>query len=200
MAQPLQLFSNNAVSLLALPISATATSLTVMAGYGQQFPNPGQDEFFLITLENQTATHREIIRVTGRQGDVLSFLLSDRGQEGTEVRAWDASLGNDTLVDHRITAETMSLAMRLPIPGSVPAAGQEIIDSPFDLETSQDSADIVLPYEYVPNTTKVYVGGLRLKRNVDFTESGISKITLLFTLSQANVDDGSSIVVDYVVA
>ena len=52
----IQLFTNNAVSLLAAPISQLDTSLTVMSGYGNLYPNPGVDGYFLITLENQSGT------------------------------------------------------------------------------------------------------------------------------------------------
>lgn len=123
MAYDTQLFTNNAVSLLAAPISASSTSLQVMAGYGQLFPNPGPGEYFLITLEDQSATVREIIKVTSRTGDTLHFTLADRGQEGTTLHSWSATLGNDTLVDHRITAETMRRAMLLPEQPVVPPAG-----------------------------------------------------------------------------
>lgn len=112
-----QLFTNNAVSLLTAPISASATSLTVMTGHGADFPQPVGDgsDFFFITLEDQAATVREIIKVTGRTGDTLTFELSDRGQDGTVPRAWTSAAGADTLVDHRITAETMRRAMMLPV-------------------------------------------------------------------------------------
>jgi hypothetical protein len=109
-----QLFSNNAVSLLAAPITPASTSLTVLAGHGAMYPQPGPGDYFLITLENQAATVREIIRVIGRSGDSLTFTLGDRGQEGTAALSWSASSGNDTLVDHRVTAETMRQAMLLP--------------------------------------------------------------------------------------
>lgn len=115
-----QLFSNNAISLLTAPISETSTSLTVMAGYGALFPNPGPNEFFLITLEDQGATVREIIKVTGRVDDTLFFNLADRGQEGTPILAWPSAPGNETLVDHRVTAETMQRAMLLPEQPTVP--------------------------------------------------------------------------------
>jgi hypothetical protein len=111
----LQLFSNNAVTLLASPISIGATSLTVMSGHGAMFPQPSAPgEYFLVTLEDQNSTIREIIRVTARAGDTFSGIL--RAQEGTIPRAWGASIGNDTLVDHRITADTMKRAMELPEP------------------------------------------------------------------------------------
>lgn len=123
-----QLFTNNAVSLLTAPISATSTSLTVMAGYGALYPNPGPNEYFLVTLENQTASVREIIKVTGRVGDTFTFTLADRGQEGTTALPWAASSGNDTLVDHRVTAETMDRAMALPVPGSTGLTGITVQD------------------------------------------------------------------------
>lgn len=108
-----QLFSNNAVSLLASPISSSATSMTVMSGYGALFPQPTQPgDYFLVTLEDQSSTTREIVRVTSRSGDTFTGL--QRAQEGTTAQAWSATLGNDTLVDHRVTAETMRLAMELP--------------------------------------------------------------------------------------
>lgn len=108
-----QLFTNNAVALLAAPISSTATSLLVMPGYGTLFPQPSAPgEYFLVTLENQSATTREIIRVNGRSGN--TFTNIDRAQEGTSALAWGATSGNDTLVDHRVTAETMRQAMLKP--------------------------------------------------------------------------------------
>jgi len=127
MSTPAQLFTNNAVSLLALPISAADTSLTVMSGYGALFPQPiDAGDFFLVTLENQTATAREIIRVTGRTGDTLTGLV--RAQEGTSAQAWAASLGNDTLVDHRVTAETMRQALLQPVGGGSGISGINIQD------------------------------------------------------------------------
>ncbi len=202
MAYPTQLFTNNAVSLLAAGISDTDTSLTVMAGYGVQFPQPTGDgsDFFLITLENQTASAREIIRVTGRSGDTFTFLLSDRGQEGTTPQAWTASLGADTLVDHRITAETMRLAMRLPEPGAVVPPGAEVVDDAFTLLPQPTFTALVTTQQYAPNSTKVHCAGLRLKRGVDYVESGPSEIRLLFVITQENMDDGSNVVVDYIAA
>jgi hypothetical protein len=120
MAGPTQLFTNNAISLLAAPIAAGDTMLTVMAGHGSLFPQPANDgsDFFLVTLEDQFATLREIIRVGSRYGD--TFVDIERAQEGTPALPWGATPGNDTLVDHRITAETMRQAMLLPTPIAPP--------------------------------------------------------------------------------
>ncbi len=134
----MQLFSNNAISLLAAPISQISTSLTVIPGHGALYPQPAGDgsDFFLITLEDQGATTREIIKVTGRVGDTLLFNLSDRGQEGTDVLAWLPSAGHDVLVDHRVTAQTMQWAMELPVPGS----GSSWINGANVLSTPVESA------------------------------------------------------------
>jgi hypothetical protein len=123
MAGPTQLFANNAVSLLAAPIGPSDIMLTVMAGHGAMFPQPSNNgtDFFLITLENQAATVREIIRVGARYGDTFTNLT--RGREGTGAVSWSASIGNDTLVDHRVTAETMRQAMLLPEATVVPPGG-----------------------------------------------------------------------------
>lgn len=131
-----QLFANNAISLLAAPITVISTSLTVIPGHGSLYPQPTGDgsDFFLITLENQSATTREIIKVTGRVGDTLLFNLADRGQEGTVVQAWSSSSGNETLVDHRVTAETMAWAMQLPtsVASNAWINGANTLSTPID--------------------------------------------------------------------
>lgn len=100
-----QLFNNNAVSLLARGIGAEDTTLTVLAGHGAMFPSPGENEFFTVTLEDQAAQDQEIVHVFARNGDTFTIA---RGREGTTARAWTASQGRDTLVDHRVTAATLS--------------------------------------------------------------------------------------------
>jgi hypothetical protein len=110
-----QLFSNNAVSLLKTGISASDTLLTVLAGQGALFPSPTDNEFFVVTLEDQAATQQEILHVFARNGDTFTIA---RGREGTSARSWTASAGNDTLVDHRVTADTLArLANNYKNPG-----------------------------------------------------------------------------------
>lgn len=99
-----RLFTNNAVSLLQAGISASATTLNVIPGHGAMFPSPGANEIFVVTLENQSASLREIVHVTARNNDTFTIV---RGQEGTTPLNWPASSGNDTLVDHRVTAGTL---------------------------------------------------------------------------------------------
>jgi hypothetical protein len=116
----LQLFTNNAVALLQGNISAADSVITVQSGLGSLFPQPSAaGEFFLITLESIHAPLvREIVRVEGRSGDQLTNCI--RGQENTTARNW---VSLDTLVDHRITAETIRQAFLQPDPGVNPNVG-----------------------------------------------------------------------------
>lgn len=104
-----QLFTNNAISLLQTSISANATFIEVQPGLGSLFPQPSLNEFFLITLEDIAAPlNREIIKISGVSNDTLMVAVDGRGYENTLARDWEA---NETLVDHRITAETMRQAL-----------------------------------------------------------------------------------------
>lgn len=73
-----QLFSNNAVSTLAVELGAADTAITVSGGQGVLFPSPSGGDFFMVTLENFAA--KEICKCTSRIGDVLTVV---RAQEGT---------------------------------------------------------------------------------------------------------------------
>ena len=82
------LFANNATSTLAGSISNVATTCTLASGTGALFPNPGADEYFVMTFtDNATGLVNEIVHVTARSGDVLTI---ERGKEGTAAVAWTA--------------------------------------------------------------------------------------------------------------
>lgn len=181
-----QLFSNNAVSLLTAPISATDTSLTVMTGHGDLFPQPTGDgsDFFFITLEDQGANFREIIKVTGRVGDTLTFDLSDRGQDGSVARAWTSAAGADTLVDHRVTAETLRRAMMLPVDTS--AGGIT------GVMTQQDGVQVGAPattYNFTGDGVTVSGAGAVKTIDVQASAGGSAWINGRNTLS-INIDQG----------
>jgi len=78
------LFSNNAASNLSASITSTATSLSVAAGTGAEFPNPTGSDYFYATLSD-AAGSIEIIKVTARSADTMTVV---RGQDGTTARAW----------------------------------------------------------------------------------------------------------------
>lgn len=80
------LFANNAKSTLAAPINTTATSLSLSAGTGALFPNPGAGELFTLTLTDAaTGQTYEILHCTARTGDVCTVA---RAQEGTTALNW----------------------------------------------------------------------------------------------------------------
>lgn len=209
-----QLFTNNAVSLLATGIRSSDTTLTVLPGHGDMFPTPQGNEFFTVTLEDQSASIQEIIHVTGRAGDLF---IIERGKEGTQPRDWLASQGNDTLVDHRLTAWTLSSLSNAFSNPSFPSltdyadainyllegnqtTGEQIVDADCYIVADGNETIINTPSPYQARTTAVYVGGARQKRGVDFVEVNPMQIRLQFVLSQAQVDEGQNIVVDYILA
>ncbi|WP_226852646.1 hypothetical protein [Enterobacter asburiae] len=97
------LAANNAQTVLAAGISASATTMTVNSGTGALFPSPSAGvSFFKLTLvDAATGQLTEIVHVTARTGDTMTI---DRGQEGTTARAWSA---NDIAVN-MMTAGTLS--------------------------------------------------------------------------------------------
>jgi hypothetical protein len=215
-----QLFTNNAVSLLAAPLSIDATVITVLSGHGEKFPTPQANEFFVVTLEDQSATAQEIVYVTARSGDTFTVV---RGQEGTSARAWSASSGSDTLVDHRITAESLlrlgnqyqhngfplltdfkeAIDYLLQTNGSGEGGGTTtVVDAAVQTSVQPNGTHTLVqtPSAFVPGSTAVYIGGVRQKRGVDFIETGATTLELQFALSPEQIADGLNVVVDYALA
>lgn len=97
------LASNNASTVLASSINASATTLTVNTGAGSLFPSPvaGTSFFKLTLIDAATGQLTEIVHVTARTGDVMTI---ERAQEGTVARAWSA---ND-IAANMMTAGTLS--------------------------------------------------------------------------------------------
>lgn len=92
------IWANVAKTTLAGPINATTTTIVVQAGSGALFPNPGQNQYFTVTMiPASTGIPGEIMWCTGRSGDTLTVI---RAQEGTTGTAY---LAGDT-VSNRVTA------------------------------------------------------------------------------------------------
>lgn len=84
----MQLFKNNASSLLVANITNVSLSLQVSAGEGALFPSPTGGDYFLLTLSkiySGIETIIEIVKVTARSGDVFTIV---RAQEGTTNNAY----------------------------------------------------------------------------------------------------------------
>jgi hypothetical protein len=80
------LFANNAGSSLAGPITNIATTLNVQSGGGALFPNPTNNQAFVVTaIDAATGLLREIMLCTSRSTDTLTVV---RAQEGTTALSW----------------------------------------------------------------------------------------------------------------
>lgn len=130
-------FANNAASTLASPITNVDTSLSVATGNGSLFPSLGSGDFFYCTLENGAT--REIVKVTGRTGDVFTIV---RAQEGTTALNWSSG----ATVSHRITAASLGALSSISInatsktTGYTAAAGDN-----YPQDTSGGGFTVTLP-------------------------------------------------------
>lgn len=118
------LANNNAKSVLAAGISASATVITVGTGAGALFPVPvsGQSYFKLTITDAATKTISEIMHVTSVSGDVMTVI---RGQEGTTPRVWST---ND-IVANLMTAGTFTSCLQTANNFSeIKNAGSEAVD------------------------------------------------------------------------
>lgn len=118
------LANNNAKSVLAAGISASATVITVGTGAGALFPVPvsGQSYFKLTITDAATKTISEIMHVTSVSGDVMTVI---RGQEGTTPRVWST---ND-IVANLMTAGTFTSCLQTANNFSeIKDAGSEVLD------------------------------------------------------------------------
>ncbi|MCS6007072.1 hypothetical protein WNJ41_01030 [Klebsiella pneumoniae] len=118
------LANNNAKSVLAAGISASATVITVGTGAGALFPVPvpGQSYFKLTITDAATKTTSEIMHVTSVSGDVMTVI---RGQEGTTPRVWST---ND-IVANLMTAGTFTSCLQIANNlAEIKDAGSEAVD------------------------------------------------------------------------
>lgn len=96
------LFSNNALTRLAQPLTPSATSALLAPGSGSLFPDPGSGEAFMLTFsDGKDGLFSEIVLVTGRTGDIITAMT--RAQEGTVALPWPAA----SCVENLITAGTL---------------------------------------------------------------------------------------------
>lgn len=104
-------FANNASTTLAGPIATSATSLSLAAGTGGLFPNPGVGQQFSMTLVSQTDSNvREIVYCTARNIDTCTVI---RGQENTSPAAFIAGDAvNNWLTAGQMAAMTQSTQLQ----------------------------------------------------------------------------------------
>lgn len=93
------LLKNNAQSFLAVAISASDVTLTLVSGGGAAFPVAGGSNYFYATLST-TAGSYEIVKCVALSGDILTVV---RGQESTTAIAFAAG----SRVELRVTAQAV---------------------------------------------------------------------------------------------
>lgn len=104
------LFANNASTLLAAPISSSATICTLTTGTGTEFPNPTGGQYFVMTfIDAATGLLNEIIHVTARSGDTCTI---QRAQEGTTALSW---LAGDTAANLLTAGSIAAIQAGFPI-------------------------------------------------------------------------------------
>lgn len=90
------LITNNAKTTLGAGISSTDTQVTVATGDGGKFPDPGEGDWFPLTLIKEDGT-LEVTKATERSGDSITI---ERGREGTSAKSFSAG----DKVELRLTA------------------------------------------------------------------------------------------------
>lgn len=87
MTATIELYANNAYSILANSITAIQTTINIAPGTGARFPSPTGNRFFRLTITAAATPNSsiEIVYVTSRSTDALTVI---RGQEGTTAQSW----------------------------------------------------------------------------------------------------------------
>ena len=100
----MQIFANNADSVLDGAIAPDTTSITLSTGDGAKFPLPSGGSFFLATLFQKAGAseiNHEIVKCIARTGDMLTVV---RAQEGTTAKSFNTGDGFEL----RVTAGTLA--------------------------------------------------------------------------------------------
>jgi len=90
MAATIELYANNAYSILANSISDSVTTINIAPGTGLRFPSPTGNQFFRLTITGAASPNSsiEIVYVTSRSTDALTVI---RGREGTVAQSWSVN-------------------------------------------------------------------------------------------------------------
>src|SRR5271157_1942826 len=102
------LFANNATSVLASAITATATTAQLAPGTGALFPSPSAGQYFVMTFSSApTGLNPEIVWVTGMSGDTITAMT--RAQEGTTALPFNAGDYAQSLITAGILSTIQSV-------------------------------------------------------------------------------------------
>ena len=165
-----------------------ATDISVVVTDATQLPDSGD---FLATMWDKITypdpcddPNAEIVKATGVSGNTLTI---ERGQENTTGKAH----ANGQAVEMLITAgtfEEIETEINALSPGQ--QVNNEILTSQIDGLTNSFTTS----FNYVVNTLKIYVGGLRQSPGIslDYTETGSNSFRLNYTPVS-----GEKLIVDY---
>jgi len=84
------LFADFAISTLPTAVGTSQTTIPLATGTGALFPSPSGGHYFYLTLADfatNGVTSHEVVKVTGRSGDLLTGCT--RGQGGTNPTAFN---------------------------------------------------------------------------------------------------------------
>ena len=176
-----QLFSNNAITLLASPLGTGDAFLTVASGTGHLFPTiANASDFFIITIENQLGTEREVIGIGGRTGDTLNII--SRGLEGTTAQSWSVN----STVEIRMTAGALnSHTSAMNVISQTMANGFASSDV-ISTDTNQRIQDLVEIVEQLTSLNYQMLSNMGIKHGttgamfIDVQRSGSNSITAPF--------------------
>lgn len=178
---------------LASPVLAGETTITLKAGAGVELPNPSVDGAFNLTLWNATNypnpindTKKEIVRVTGLVGDVMTVL---RAQEGT------LDVNHNVMGCKYFVAMVITRKMIEDIDNALGAAAGVVVRKELQAVTGAINSinmEFGTSDTFKPATLEIYLNGLRLIPS-DFIINGANNG---FTLSYP-LDAGDSILVSY---
>lgn len=134
------IFSNNASALLAASITAVDTTVQVASGFGALFPSPGGTEFFYATLEDD-AGNIEIVKCTGRSGDILTVV---RAQDGTTAQAFTLTVTRVELRTTKIVLEEFLQKNGGAMTGAIDMNGNNITDAVLNGTATQITAGEII--------------------------------------------------------
>ena len=202
----LNLFTNNAATVLSAGILAGDTSLTVTAGTGALFPTLAGSEYFYCTLSNTSGSVLEIVKVTARSTDTFTIV---RAQDGTtasafstgdkvELRLVRASLTNFPQLDSTNTfaqAQTFSGAnvyhgagtfnATQTFTGSTTAIAAVFQDAAEVATVSATAATGTINYDVTTQSVLYYTTNASANWTVNFRASSGTSLNTLMSTGQA---------------
>jgi len=183
---PFLLKENNAKTVINQPTGLTISDLLLTVADASSFPTQGD---FLITVWNNTLypdptddINREIIKVTNVVGNTFTI---ERGQEDTVAVAHS----NSDMVAMLITAGTFEeLEEAILVNNDSIIVGENLSSQADGINTI-----FTLSNNYVPNSTKLFINGMRMTRFEDYTEETLNTIKIPIV-----VENDEKVVIDYI--